>query len=79
MVATDPILIRQNEEFNKALDACHKAGIGLISMKQGRGTENGGVYLNLSHLPREQIERRIPGTLDKFRAFGYACARRPWS
>jgi len=40
-------------------------------LKEGRGTENGGVYLNLSHLPHEQIERRIPGTMDKFMAFGY--------
>ncbi|MGB2984244.1 MAG: aldo/keto reductase [Phycisphaerae bacterium] len=39
MVAADPTLIRENAEFNKALDACHKAGIGLISMKQGRGVE----------------------------------------
>ncbi len=39
MVAADPTLIRENAEFNKALDACHKAGIGLVSMKQGRGVE----------------------------------------
>jgi aryl-alcohol dehydrogenase-like predicted oxidoreductase len=39
MVAADPVLIRENAEFNKALDACHKAGTGLISMKQGRGVE----------------------------------------
>ncbi len=37
MVAADPSLIRDNAEFNKALDACHKAGIGLISMKEMRG------------------------------------------
>lgn len=37
MVATDPTLIREDNAFNKALDACHKAGIGLISMKENRG------------------------------------------
>ena len=40
MVAADPSLIRDNAEFNKALDACHKAGIGLISMKAMRGRGN---------------------------------------
>ncbi len=37
MVAYDPKLVRENAEFNKALDACHKAGIGLICMKEMRG------------------------------------------
>jgi aryl-alcohol dehydrogenase-like predicted oxidoreductase len=36
MVATDPLLMRENKEFNNAIDACHKAGIGLISMKECR-------------------------------------------
>ena len=42
MVGADPALIRQDAEFNKALDACHKAGIGLVSMKQSRGVEDIG-------------------------------------
>ena len=29
-------------------------------IKQGRGTANGGVWLNLSHLPREVIMTRLP-------------------
>jgi len=37
MVATDPQLMHTNKDFNKALDACHKAGIGLIAMKTTRG------------------------------------------
>lgn len=41
MVATSPTLVRENKEFNKALDACHKAGIGLISMKECRGGLDG--------------------------------------
>ena len=28
---------------------------------EGRGTRNGGVYLDVTHLPREQIESRSPG------------------
>ncbi|MCP4589630.1 MAG: aldo/keto reductase [bacterium] len=37
MVGANPTLIRDNPEFNKAIDACAKAGIGLISMKESRG------------------------------------------
>lgn len=40
MVAYDPKLARENAEFNKALDACHKAGIGLICMKEMRGVDD---------------------------------------
>lgn len=29
-------------------------------IKDGRGTENGGVWLDVSHLPRETIMRRLP-------------------
>ncbi|NGY60474.1 FAD-binding protein [Lentzea sp. NEAU-D13] len=29
-------------------------------IKEGRGTPNGGVWLDVSHLPREQIMRRLP-------------------
>ncbi|MFI6099391.1 L-aspartate oxidase [Lentzea sp. NPDC051213] len=29
-------------------------------IKEGRGTDNGGVWLDVSHLPREQIMRRLP-------------------
>jgi predicted aldo/keto reductase-like oxidoreductase len=34
MVATSPTLMRDNQEFNRALTACHEAGVGLISMKE---------------------------------------------
>ncbi|UCG31807.1 MAG: aldo/keto reductase [Phycisphaerales bacterium] len=36
LVAYDPLSAKENAEFNKALDACYKAGIGLISMKEMR-------------------------------------------
>ncbi|MHC4067318.1 MAG: aldo/keto reductase [Planctomycetota bacterium] len=37
MVAADPWLIRSNAKYNKTLDGCHKAGVGLICMKEMRG------------------------------------------
>lgn len=43
MVAYSPPWTREGERLNKALDACHKAGIGLISMKQISG--NGERFL----------------------------------
>jgi hypothetical protein len=36
MLMYDPQTVRENAEFNKALDACHKAGIGLVTMKHHR-------------------------------------------
>lgn len=39
MPATSPLLMRDNAEFNKALDACYKAGIALISMKECKGAD----------------------------------------
>ena len=37
MVANDPLLSVKNDRFNKALDKCHQADIGLINMKEMRG------------------------------------------
>jgi fumarate reductase (CoM/CoB) subunit A len=37
---------------------------------KGRGTANGGVYLDVTHLPREQIETRLPVMLEQFLKFG---------
>jgi fumarate reductase (CoM/CoB) subunit A len=39
-------------------------------IQQGRGTPNGGVYLDVTHLPREQIETRLPVMLEQFLKFG---------
>ncbi|MGA9204472.1 fumarate reductase (CoM/CoB) subunit TfrA, partial [Methanoregula sp.] len=36
----------------------------------GRGTPHGGVYLDITHLPREQIETRLPVMLEQFLTFG---------
>ena len=45
MVAYDPQLVRENVEFNKALDACHKAGIGLVCMKEMRAVADAPKFL----------------------------------
>lgn len=37
---------------------------------EGRGTPNGGVYLDVTHLSREQIETRLPVMLEQYLAFG---------
>lgn len=37
LVSADPTVLRDNAAFAKAVDACHKAGVGLVSMKQNRG------------------------------------------
>jgi fumarate reductase (CoM/CoB) subunit A len=36
----------------------------------GRGTSHEGVYLDVTHLPREQIENRLPVMLEQFLKFG---------
>jgi uncharacterized protein len=46
--------IDQEDEINRALDACHKAGIGLISMKQVAGNVN-----------LDEIGRRLTGLKEK--------------
>ena len=45
MVGYDPKLVRENAEFNKALDACHKADIGLICMKEMRAVADAPKFL----------------------------------
>jgi len=37
---------------------------------EGRGTEHGGVYLDVTHLPASQIESRLPVMLEQFLKFG---------
>ena len=39
-------------------------------IQQGRGSKNGGVYLDVTHLPREQIENKLPVMLEQFLKFG---------
>jgi len=37
---------------------------------EGRGTAHGGVHLDVTHLPRPQIESRLPVMLEQFLKFG---------
>jgi len=39
-------------------------------IQAGRGTPNGGVYLDVTHLPKERIETRLPVMLEQFLKFG---------
>jgi fumarate reductase (CoM/CoB) subunit A len=43
----------------------------------GRGTPHGGVFLDITHLPREQIETRLPVMLEQFLTFGIDIRTRP--
>jgi len=41
-----------------------------MEILNGRGTSHDGVYLDVTHLPREQIESRLPVMLEQFLKFG---------
>jgi succinate dehydrogenase / fumarate reductase, flavoprotein subunit len=43
----------------------------------GRGSEHGGVWLDVSHLPAEQIERRLPRMKEQFAQVGVDITREP--
>jgi succinate dehydrogenase / fumarate reductase, flavoprotein subunit len=53
MARYDPQRVELSTRDRVAL-ACY------TEIKEGRGTENGGVWLDVSHLPRETIMRRLP-------------------
>ncbi|GAB6286358.1 MAG: fumarate reductase subunit A [Methanoregula sp.] len=44
---------------------------------QGRGTSHGGVWLDVTHLPRAQIESRLPVMLEQFLKFGVDIREQP--
>ena len=44
---------------------------------EGRGTPHGGVWLDVSHLPREHIETRLPIMLNQFLQFGVDIRNEP--
>ncbi|MEI8331242.1 MAG: FAD-binding protein, partial [Methanomicrobiales archaeon] len=46
-------------------------------IQNGRGTKNGGVYLDVTHLTREHIETRLPVMLEQFLKFGVDIRTRP--
>ncbi len=44
---------------------------------QGRGTPHGGVWLDVSHLPAERIEERLPVMLEQFLQYGIDIRKEP--
>jgi succinate dehydrogenase / fumarate reductase flavoprotein subunit len=46
-------------------------------VREGRGTENGGVYLDISHREREFIEERLPRMYERFQSLGVDMAAEP--
>jgi len=44
---------------------------------EGRGTKNGGVFLDVTHLPRTQVESRLPVMLEQFLQFGVDIREEP--
>ena len=46
-------------------------------IEEGRGTSRGGVYLDVTGLPPEQIEERLPVMLEQFLKFGVDIRREP--
>jgi fumarate reductase (CoM/CoB) subunit A len=44
---------------------------------EGRGTDRGGVYLDVTHLPARQIETRLPVMLEQFLNFGVDIRKEP--
>jgi succinate dehydrogenase / fumarate reductase flavoprotein subunit/fumarate reductase flavoprotein subunit len=50
---------------------------GYLEIMQGRGTENGGVLIDISHLGVEEVERRFAGMVARTRQIGSDLARGP--
>jgi fumarate reductase (CoM/CoB) subunit A len=46
-------------------------------VQAGRGTEAGGVYLSVAHLPESIIEERLPSMLEQFLAVGVDIRKEP--
>lgn len=48
-----------------------------MEIAAGRGTPNGGVWIDVSHLGAANVERQFPGMVERCRAVGFDLARRP--
>jgi fumarate reductase (CoM/CoB) subunit A len=46
-------------------------------VREGRGTEHGGVYLNISHIAAEEIEKRLPSMLKQLLRSGVDIRKEP--
>src|SRR5215813_9769864 len=43
------------------------AGVIYTEVREGRGTEHGGAYLDISHKPAEYVKRKLPSMYHQFR------------
>ena len=50
---------------------------GFMEIQGGRGTDDGAVMLDVSHLGAEFVERTFPGMVDRCREVGFDLARKP--
>lgn len=46
-------------------------------IQEGRGTENGGVYLSVTHLPEEQVQTKLQTMVQQFKDIGIDITREP--
>jgi succinate dehydrogenase/fumarate reductase flavoprotein subunit len=46
-------------------------------VREGRGTEHGGVYLNISHVPAQEIEKKLPSMLNQLLRSGIDIRKEP--
>lgn len=53
------------------------ARAGYLEIAEGRGTEDGGVLIDISHLGRAEVEQRFPGMVARTRQIGQDLARGP--
>lgn len=53
------------------------ARAGYTEIIEGRGTPDGGVLIDVSHLGAEEVERRFPGMVARTRQIGHDLARAP--
>ncbi len=53
------------------------ARAGYLEIMAGRGTSEGGVLLDVSHLGADAIERQFPGMVERCRDFGMDLGREP--
>jgi succinate dehydrogenase/fumarate reductase flavoprotein subunit len=50
---------------------------GYMEIMAGRGSPNDGVYIDVSHLGAENVERQFPGMVERCRSVGFDLAREP--
>jgi len=71
-------MFEYSEMDRPELDARDVVARGIAKeIEEGRGTENGGVYLDISHEDREYIQERLPRMYERFESLGVDIAEEP--